>query len=417
VVYWQRVRGIRREAWVILVGEAALGFTWSGLSNTLFNLYLVRMGFGPEFVGASAAVATLGYALASIPIAFATRRLGYRRGMIAGILAWIGGIAAGSVADLLPGGGRAVWILATQLVASIGVAMYWVSSSPYLAEATHAAERPHAFALMMSAHPLGAFLGSLVGGSLPGLFAGGGDGTLSAPRPYGASLAVGMLVYLPVLWALLRLDGGHPETQADAEARGAGRMPYAALGVIALVCFLRVGGENAARTFFNVYMDGVWALAPAQIGTAIAVASLLTIPAPLLTPPLVARWGRLPTVVAGALGVSAGIALLALGAGPVAAAGAYVGMSILAAMARSVWTLVVQESVRPEWRSVASGVANLSSGLGVSAMSMAGGYMAATAGYRSAFLAGSALVALGAATLWIWARAAPVRPEIDGAVG
>jgi len=38
-----------------------------GLSDAIVNLYLVRIGFGPQFVGTSAAAASLGYALAAMP--------------------------------------------------------------------------------------------------------------------------------------------------------------------------------------------------------------------------------------------------------------------------------------------------------------------------------------------------------------
>ncbi|MGC9523075.1 MAG: hypothetical protein ACP5HG_14475 [Anaerolineae bacterium] len=65
--YIEDARRIRREAWIVLLASIALGFTWQGLSDAVISLFLVRIGFGPEFVGASAAVANLGYALASVP--------------------------------------------------------------------------------------------------------------------------------------------------------------------------------------------------------------------------------------------------------------------------------------------------------------------------------------------------------------
>jgi len=398
-LYWRQVRGLRREVWTILAAGAALGFTWYGVSDTLLNLYLVRLGFGPRFVGLSAAVAILFYGLASIPAAILSRRLGFRRGMIAGILVWVGGSLALASSYLWPERVLPFWVVGTRLLASSGLALYWVSSAPYLAEVTAPGERPHAFSLMMSVNPLGTFLGSLVGGLLPGWIAGAQGGL--APGPYGAALALGMTVYLPVLWALARVDGGRPETSAQRAARGVGRIPYGALLMIGGVCFLRVGGEYAARTFFNVYADSVWLAPTASIGLAISIASLMTIPAPLLTPPLVRRWGRLPTVAWGALGVSASMLLLALGGSFPAASGAYVAMNVAAAMARSVWTLVIQESVGAEWRSVASGVANLFSGLGVSAMAGVGGVLAASLGYSSTFMTGAVLVGLGSGVLWL----------------
>jgi predicted MFS family arabinose efflux permease len=176
------------------------------------------------------------------------------------------------------------------------------------------------------------------------------------------------------------------------------------LGVIALVCFLRVGGEFVAWTFFNVYMDSSLLVSTARIGAIIAVANLLTIPAPLMTPPLVQKLGRVRTIVAGALAVAASILVLGVGGHWALAALAFVCTRSLAAMVRSVWTLIGQESVLPEWRSMVSGMSNLATGLGVALTSFAGGYTVSELGYGITFMAGAVLVALGALVCWVYFR-------------
>ena len=71
----------------------------------------------------------------------------------------------------------------------------------------------------------------------------------------------------------------------------------------------------------------------------VVVANLASIPAPLLAPLFVGRLGRSGTVIAGALGVAAALALLALSGSWLVAALVYASMSLLAAMVRSAWTL------------------------------------------------------------------------------
>jgi predicted MFS family arabinose efflux permease len=176
------------------------------------------------------------------------------------------------------------------------------------------------------------------------------------------------------------------------------------LTAIALVCFLRVGGEFTARTFFSVYADARWAIPTAQIGSVIALSSLLTIPAPLVTPALVERYGRVKMIAAGAAGVAASIALLATGSSWGLASLAFVGISALGAVARSVWSLTIQESVAETWRPASAAVANLFSGLGTMVMSSVGGLLAAGLGYRATFLSSAALVAAGAVTVWVTFR-------------
>jgi MFS family permease len=400
--YRHSVRTIRREAWIALAAYAAAGFTWFGLLDTIFNLFLVRMGFGLSFVGVSAAVATAGYALASIPSAALGRRLGERRTMIAGTVAWGTCIVALSLADLLPAAWQRPWVLVMRFLGTSGFTLYTVSNMPFLTGVTTPAERPLAFALSFSLNPLGAFLGASLGGLLPGVFAAAMGVSLDHPRPYGYALAVGMLVYVPVVWALRTLPEERGAASAGVvRATEHGRAPYALLGAMALVSLFRVGGEFVPRTFLNVYLDTVWLVPTATIGGVIAVASLLTIPAPLATPLLVKRWGRVATIVAGTLGVAVSIAAMAAGKGWAVAAAAYVAMNTLAAIARSVWMLLTQEIVTPEWRTMASAVTNLASGVSLAAMSSVGGILAERRGYATTFAIAAGLVVLGALVVWL----------------
>ncbi|MBN1640272.1 MAG: MFS transporter [Anaerolineae bacterium] len=399
--YWRRVRLIRREAWIVLIGYAALGFTWYGLLDAILNLYLVRMGCGLAFVGTSAAVGTLGYALISVPGVAFVRRLGGRRAMIAGAFLWSGCMIALSLADLLPAPWRQPWVLTTRFFGTSGMALIGVSNMPYLTGATTPEERPHAFALTFAVHPLGAFLGASLGGLLPGLFASVMGTSLDQPRPYGYALVVGMLVYVPVIWALWTLPEPRGGRAAVGPAPGRGAAPYALLGAMALVSLLRVAGEYVTRTFFNVYLDSVWRIPTPQIGATIALANLLTIPAPLLVPPLVERWGRVSTIVVATLSVAGCIAALAASGQWMAAAAAFVGMNVAASVARAVWMLLTQEYIDPAWRSMAAGVTNLASGIGIATMSSVGGVLAVRQGYPVTFAVGAALVALGALVVWL----------------
>jgi MFS family permease len=403
--YWQRVRMIRRDGWIVVANAAAYGFMWTGILDTLLNLFLLRMGYGPQFVGLSMATAALGYALAALPAAAITRWLGLRRAMIVGAAIWVAGMLALSTADLLPGPWRQPWILGMRILAISGLSLDSVSRYPLLTGVTTPEERPHAFALLWSLNPLGGFLGSLVGGLLPGLFAGAIGVSLDHPRPYGYALALGLVIHVPATWALFSLSEMRAKQSRGKTEPSRGAVPYMVLGVVGLVCLLRVGGEFVVRTFFNVYMDSVFAAPAARIGTIMAFASLLTIPAPLIMPPLVGRLGRAGALATAMLGVAASVVLMGFSVHWVVAAVAFVCINVLAVMARSAWTLLTQEVVQPEWRSIAAGVSNLTAGLGVAVTSSVGGAMAAGLGYRSTFLTGAALVALGTLVFWLYFRA------------
>ena len=51
VRYFQKLGLISRDEWLCLVSWTVLGFAYFGIYPVLFNLYLLRLGYGFEFVG------------------------------------------------------------------------------------------------------------------------------------------------------------------------------------------------------------------------------------------------------------------------------------------------------------------------------------------------------------------------------
>ncbi len=128
--YAGSLRRMHRGARAVFAASIAQGVTWAGLSDAVLSLYLVRMGFGPDFVGSSAAAANLGSAMGAMPAAALSRRLGPRRAMLLGTIMWAAGFAALSLADLVADPLRAPWVLATRVVASLGLVLFMVTASP-----------------------------------------------------------------------------------------------------------------------------------------------------------------------------------------------------------------------------------------------------------------------------------------------
>ena len=76
--YLQKLRLISRNARLYLAGVALQGPGW-GIFSVLFNLYLLRLGYGPRFVGLVSGAAMLTLALGSLPAGALGRRWGSRR--------------------------------------------------------------------------------------------------------------------------------------------------------------------------------------------------------------------------------------------------------------------------------------------------------------------------------------------------
>jgi MFS family permease len=74
--YLQQVRRFNRDVRLYLLSRTMVGFGYFCLYSVLFNLYLLRLGYGPGFVGLVNAVGFLTNALFSLPAGALGRRWG-----------------------------------------------------------------------------------------------------------------------------------------------------------------------------------------------------------------------------------------------------------------------------------------------------------------------------------------------------
>ncbi len=399
--YLQVLRLFSRNVRLLLISVALFGFTFFGAFATLFNLYLLRLGHGLEFIGLSSGVAGLAYGLSCLPAGALGRRLGGRRVMIAGMGVLMAGLVSASLTELLPATWQRGWVLAANVLIHLGFALYFVSIAPVLMASTSPEERNHAFSTEFALVLLGGFAGSLVGGLLPGLFARISSGSLERPAPYRhALLAASLCLTLAIstLWAVRGLD---PEkTQKQEGERGA--TSYALFVVMGLFYFLWIVAGQGIRTFFNVYLDVSLSVPTAQIGVLLAVAQLLSVPATLAMPVLSVRWGQERTIVLTAGGMGLGILALAVIPHQAAAGLGYLTMIVLAAITRPVVMVYSQQLVTPEWRPVMSGSISMIAGLGSSAASTAAGYIISTHGYGVLFGACTGVSIVGTLLFWVY---------------
>ena len=413
--YWQRLRRFGRNVRLLLVFMATVGFSYFGIYSLLFNLYLLRLGYGPEQIGLINGVGYLAYALSGLPAAALDRRLGSRRSMIAGV--WLSALATAviPVAEWMPAGWQLAWLLAANTLSWLGSTFFMVSRYPFLTAATTPEVRDYAFSVQLALLPLAGFVGSLVGGALPGLFSALLAVGLNHPAPYRYPLLISGLIYfviaLPALGAAS--DSSPKPGQAHAGSTGAvaTSAPYGLIALLSLVMLLRLAGESAGKVFFNVYLDAELLAPISLIGTLSAVGQLVSVPAALATPLAVGRLGKGRTLVWGTLGTA--ISLLPLALLP---HWATAGLGLLGVMASSSITgaaLIVysQESVPPGWRPAMSGAINSAWGLGSGLVAFGGGFVVAGLGYRSLFLMGAAVTL--ASTLVVWAHLQRSRGRMD----
>lgn len=404
---------VRYLAAVALVGFAVDG----GVYSVLLNLFLLRLGFGPEQIGLVNAAGTLVFALASLPSGVLGERWGSRRAMLLGLGLMVAGGSLLPLADALAPGARLPWLLTQIGVLYLGLAIFFVNTAPFVLELIDGEQRTQVLAIQTAMLSLAAFGGSLVGGLLPPLVASLSGSTLEEPGPYGVALMVAGIGLILAFLALRGVAPIRPQRPAEAPLSARAGMAAAAsilglLALIALARMLQVAGVAATTTFFNVYLDATLLVPTAQIGMIIAAGRLLGVPAALATTSLTRRFGKPGVVIGTTLGTAIGLLPLALVPHWAAAGLSFIvviGLSWVRYAASIVYFL---ELVPPGRRALVSGVTEMAAGICFTLLAFGGGYIVAHFDYRTLFLISAAMTALSALAFWLSFRGRT--PVVEG---
>ena len=396
--------GFSRDVRLYLIASGLFGFVlFGGIYPLLYNLYMLRLGYNTEFVGLANATGALFFAISCLPSGLLGGRWGSRFTMVAGICVSVVGYGLLSQAEIIPDFWRDQFILAAYSFGVMGIALFVVNGTPYLMAITDSAERNTVFAVQAALMPLSGFLGSMLGGVLPGYLADVMGVSLDHPSVYRYTLFLGAVCLIPAIFALLATKAVHierePEQVLDAPA-----LPFALIVITSLISVFHVAGEAASRTFFNVYMDKGLNINLSLIGVQLAGAQLLAVPAALAFPFLSARFGIRRIVVVVTAATAALLVCMASIPNWLVAGFCFMGIMALSGLRRSAFAIFHQELVTVRWRTAMSGATAMMSGVGYSAMALGGGFIIPTAGYSSLFLLGAAITGVGSFLFWIYFR-------------
>lgn len=421
--YLGALRGLHRNVLLYFVATALIGFSIDGgIYSVVFNLYLLRLGFGPEYIGLVNSAGMMVFALASLPAGALGGRLGYRPMVLAGmLLTAVGGLLmpmAQTIAPQALGG----WLIAAYSLTYLGLAVYFVNAVPFVMEATTGPQRGLAFSLQTGLLALAATFGSLIGGYLPRVYASALHVPLNHPEPYRFPLFISVALMAPALVALLMTQPrerpvpahGEPAAidlaQAEMPRFSAERRRVARQSVVAVILafgvirFLQVAGIGSAGTFYNVYFDTQLNVPTSEIGLISAAARLISVPAALMVPALVARWSAPRVVTLASTATALAILLLIYAQGWVAAGLGYIAVVVLSAVRYPAYLTYTMEMVPSNWRGVLSGSGEMAGGLSFALLALVGGYIIVTWGYNTLFFTGIALTMAGTVLFWAYAR-------------
>ena len=369
----------------------------------LNNIYLLRLGYEAEFIGLVNAAGELSFAVFGLPAGMLGARLNSRRMLIIGMALGVGFSLLLPAAEYVPVALRSAWILLAFVLSSLGFALYFVGGNPFLMQRTTAHERNHVYAIQSALWPLAGFAGSVVGGLLPAFFAQSLGVSLAGPVPYRYPLLISAAILgLAVVALLLTRPVDADPTPAAPPVTARHARPSTLVLMLALMTAFMVAGEGAARFFFNVYLDDGLRVPTSQVGLLSGLAQLVAVPAALVTPVLVLRWGNRAIGIAAALGTAAALVPMALLRHPAGVGAGFMGVMAMASIRRPAMLVFAMELVPPAWHAQMSGANTMAVGLSWFGIALLGGYLIVAFGYASVFLVSALLTAAGAVAYWLY---------------
>ena len=408
---FERLNRISPPILFYLIGTALVGFALDGgIYAVLLNLYLVRLGYGPELIGMINSAGQLAFALFSLPAGAIGSRWGSRQALLIGMVLMMLGTLIAPLADTFPQTWWIPWLIVNSIMIYMGMALFFVNTSPFVMEAVEGHRRAQVFSMQTGLMSLASFVGSLLSGLLPPLFASMLGLTLSEAPPYRYALMIAGVALMPAMIAIyasrrqLVPQEEHPvSTQAGAEVRRAAPI-LGVVVVIAIVRLLQVAGIASTNTFFNVYLDSELHVPIAQIGLIVATGRLLGVPAALTSSTLAQRFGARQVVLGSSLLTVLAIMPMAFINHWLAAAFTFVCIVSLSWIRYTVSQIFFLELVPPSRRAIVAGVTEMAAGLTFTGMTFGGGFIITIFGYRTLFLTGAAMTLLSVILFWLFFR-------------
>ena len=390
----------RRDTRLLLIAAGIFSVSFFGIQQLLRVLYMLRLGYGLEYIGLFSAIGAFGYMAMSIPSGALSNRFGIRPVMLAGAITAIVGMVIFPLTEFLPLWVNQPWPIISQMVLAGGWAMFNVNLVPALMVLSTPENRNQAYAINSMFRGLGTFVGTIVGGFLPALFAYLVGQSVDTPFPYGLSLWLGAIVALVGLIPMFRVGtikgGTNPTGEAHNES-----FPTWWLTLVLVHIYLSHGAWAACQAFCNAYMDTDLHLSTAAIGLIVGIGQFATVLAPLFNPRLALRHSNGWILMASTLGISLSLLPLVLLTHWAAVGLGRLGVMALAAIWLPASQVYMMEMVGIRWRSLVYGIVSMAMGFTFASISLAGGYIAAEWGYRTLFLGALVISLFGAALMWL----------------
>lgn len=309
--YLSRFRGFSRDAKLFLlsstVGSVSYSVVW-----LMLNFYLESLGHGQSFIGWINALPALTIVVLGVPVGVLSDRFSRKWALV-----------TGAVLSAVASTGVVLWTDPAPLMLftalwGIGGAILGANGAPFMAKHSDTPQQRTALFSAQAALMTGTgFLGSLLGGYFPELFAGWFGGSSRAVLPLQLTLGIVALMQTLAVFPLLFVHrkgraAEKPLNALDAIAGSMAQTPAAmplsrrrwglehpALFVKLLLPAMLIGlGAGQTMPFLNLFVTRKFGISFAELGWLFAISALVTALGILLQPALADRLGKVRSVVA-----------------------------------------------------------------------------------------------------------------------
>lgn len=406
-----------RDTQLLTIATGIFAVSFLGIQTLAKTLYILRMGYGLEYLGLFGATGAIAYTAMGLPSGALGSYVGTRWAMFAGGIITILGMATLPLVEYLPPGWHTGWPLVTQVISSVGWSLFNINLVPALMGAATVQNRSSAYAVNSMMRGLGAFIGAILAGLLPNLFHALFGYAPDQPDPYRLSLwvaaALTLFALLPLFWARPTLQVSQA-TQVQADTG----FPVWTIILLTFHVYFAQVGIAVCQTFCSAYMDTDLQLSTAVIGLITGAGQFAAVLSPLFAPRLSARYGHPWLLTTTTLATALSLLPLALLPHWLGVTVGGVGITALAAMWMPALQVFQMELVNARWRSLAYGIVSMAMSLTYASTSLFGGQIAAQWGYQRLFLLAIGLSLVGTVIILIMRRSpAVVASRAQGSVG
>ncbi len=384
--YLDRLRLFKRDARLYIAVSATSSLSF-GISNVIFNLYMVEAGFGEDFLGFFLSISMFATALVAIPAGLFTDRASRKKIVVSSNVVSAIAIAA-QYTTLSP-----IGLIISQVLLGLASAFTQVSLSPYITDLSTDEERAHLFGISGGFSLLSVLIGNLAGGFLPGLIHRALGAVDTLVLPYRITLYISLL---PMAVAVFLVSRMTPD-KATSSTIGFGLdnvKNWDFIGKYSATVTTVGLGAGMIVMFFNIFFKNEFSASPELIGIIFGINTIVLASGNFLAPALSDRIGKVKTVVVTqALSIPF---LLMISWAPYLylAVIAYVSRTVLMNMAGPVSHAFFMEGLAKEERSTANGIVRAGDSLVRGIAANIGGWLLAQKMYRLPYLLVSGLYLL-----------------------